>query len=212
MKLTIRNQTCLLLPARAVYWEEMKTVILADIHIGKGTTFRKAGIPIPPGIMDDDLMNMAKVIHELGAQKCIIVGDLIHAKNGISEEVKIKFAKWLYTLDCVVHLVVGNHDRSLLKQLPPEWALEIHKEGLLIEPFYFSHHPIIHEKWFVWSGHLHPKVEISDRYDNVVLRCFQIFSNQAILPAFGTFVGGAFVKKCVGCKIYAIAKDQIIEV
>lgn len=212
MKLTIRDQTCRLLAERAVYWEERKTVILADIHIGKGTTFRKAGIPIPCGIMDDDLVNMAKVIHELSAQECIIVGDLIHAKNGITEEVQIKFAKWLHSIDCVVHLVVGNHDRSLLKQLPPQWPLQIHKEGLLIEPFYFSHYPIIHEKWFVWSGHLHPKVEISDQYDSVVLRCFQIFSNHAILPAFGFFVGGSFVKKSGDCKIYAIAKNQIIEI
>jgi DNA ligase-associated metallophosphoesterase len=212
MKLMIREQTCHLLAARVVYWEEMKTVILADIHVGKGTTFRKAGIPIPSGIMDDDLMNITNVINELGAEKCIIVGDLIHAKNGISEDVKIKFAKWLSTINCEVHLVVGNHDRSLINELPSEWSLQIHKEGLLIEPFYFSHYPIIHEKFFVWSGHLHPKVEISDQYDSVVLRCFQVFSTHAVLPAFGFFVGGSFVRKSSDCKIYAIAEHQVIEI
>ena len=212
MKLTIRDQTCHLLPEKVVFWEEKKTVILADIHIGKGTVFRKAGIPIPEGIMEDDLKSIAKVIHELRAEKCIIVGDLIHALSGISENIKKNFGEWLVNIPCEVHLVLGNHDYKLLKHLPPEWPLQLHKKGLLVEPFYFSHFPMHHEKWFVWSGHLHPKVEISNSYDRLVLRCFQIFKDLAILPAFGFFVGGTMVRKSQECKIYVIAEDSVIEI
>ncbi len=212
MKLTIRNQACHLLSEKAVYWEERKTLIIADIHIGKGTVFRKAGIPIPQGIMDDDLMNLTRLLHHFKAEKCIIVGDLIHAKSGISEDVKKKFSEWLHSMECEFHLVLGNHDYALLKSSPEEWPLNIHKKELLIEPFYFSHVPMHHEEWFVWSGHLHPKVEIKNRYDRVVLRCFQIFSNLAIIPAFGFFVGGTMVRKSKDCKIYAIADDTVIEI
>ena len=74
MKLFIREQTCHLLSEKAVYWEEQKTLILADLHIGKGTVFRKAGIPIPQGIMDDDLTNLTRLIHRFKAKKCMIVG------------------------------------------------------------------------------------------------------------------------------------------
>ncbi|MBA2727002.1 MAG: ligase-associated DNA damage response endonuclease PdeM, partial [Parachlamydiaceae bacterium] len=195
MKLTIRDQTCHLLAQKAVYWEEKKIVILADIHIGKGTVFRKAGIPIPQGIMDDDLLNITGLLNELKAEKCIIVGDLIHAQSGISEDVKKKFSEWLHKTQCEVHLILGNHDHALIKNLPPEWPLYIHKESLLIEPFYFSHFPIHHDQWFVFSGHLHPKVEITNNYDRLVLRCFQIFKDLAIIPAFGFFVGGTLVRK-----------------
>lgn len=212
MKLIIRNQTCHLLTEKAVYWEEKKTLILADIHIGKGTVFRKAGIPIPQGIMEDDLMNITKLLRDLDAENCIIVGDLIHAKSGISLDVKKKFSEWLQGLKCEMHLVLGNHDHTLIKSLPSEWPLNVHQEGLLIKPFYFSHFPIRHPKWFVWSGHLHPKVEISNTYDRIVLRCFQIFADLAIIPAFGFFVGGTLVKKSPDCKIYAIADNAIIEI
>ena len=212
MKLTIRNQTCHLLAEKAVYWEEKKTVILADIHIGKGTVFRKAGIPIPQGIMDDDLLNITRLLTHLNAEKCIIVGDLIHAQSGISPEVKKKFSDWLQNTKCEIHLVLGNHDHALINNLPAEWPLHIHNEGLLIEPFYFSHFPIYKEEWFVWSGHLHPKVEISNNYDRLVLRCFQIFKDLAIIPAFGFFVGGTLVKKSKDCKIYIIADDAVIEI
>ncbi|MBA3817100.1 MAG: ligase-associated DNA damage response endonuclease PdeM [Parachlamydiaceae bacterium] len=212
MKLTINNQTCHLLAKKAVYWEEKKTVILADVHIGKDTVFRKAGIPIPEGILDDDLINIAELLNSVNAEKCIIVGDLIHAESGISENVKKKFSDWLNTTQCEMHLVLGNHDHALIKKLPPEWPLFTHKNGLLIEPFYFSHFPMEHEKWFVWSGHLHPKVAISNNYDRIVLRCFQVFKNLAIIPAFGFFVGGSMVKKSKDCKIYAIADDSVVEI
>ncbi len=212
MKLRIRTQTCHLLAEKAVYWEEKNTVILADIHIGKGTVFRKAGIPIPQGIMDDDLMNITRLINHLNAEKCIIVGDLIHAESGMSDDVKRKFSEWLHKTPCEVHLILGNHDRALKKNLPNEWPIQLHMDGLLVEPFYFSHFPIRHEKWFVWSGHLHPKVEISNGHDRLVLRCFQIFEDLAILPAFGFFVGGAYVRKTKHCKIYAIADNSVVEI
>lgn len=212
MKLIIRNQTCHLLTEKAVYWEEKKTIILADIHMGKETVFRKAGIPIPQGIIDDDLKKITHLLRNFDAEKCIIVGDLIHAKNGLSPEIKMKFSEWLREIKCEVHLVLGNHDHTLIKNLPPEWPLAIYKEGLLIEPFYFSHLPIRHAPWFVWSGHVHPKIEIKNKSDRLVLRCFQIFSDLAIIPAFGFFVGGALVKKSTDCKIYAIADNAIIEI
>ncbi|MBA2727135.1 MAG: metallophosphoesterase, partial [Parachlamydiaceae bacterium] len=145
--------------------------------------------------MDDDLLNITDLLNELKAEKCIIVGDLIHAHSGISEDVKKKFSEWLRKTQCEIHLIFGNHDHSLIKNLPPEWPLYTHKEGLLIEPFYFSHFPMHHEQWFVWSGHLHPKVEITNNYDRLVLRCFQIFKDLAIIPAFGFFVGGTLVRK-----------------
>ena len=139
-------------------------------------------------------------------------GDLIHAKSGISEDVKMKFSKWLHSIDCEVHLILGNHDYALFKDSPVEWPLIIHKRELLIEPFLFAHIPMHHEQWFVWSGHIHPKVEIKNRYDRVVLRCFQIFSDLGIVPAFGFFTGGMIVQKSKECKIYAIADDSVIEV
>lgn len=213
MKLTICQQTCHLLPQNAVFWEDKKALIIADLHIGKGTVFRKAGIPIPQGIMQDDLSLIARLIHDWKANICVIVGDLIHAPAGLSPDIQTKFGDWLQSLPCDVHLVIGNHDAALLKNLPKEWSLlHIHQEGLLLEPFYFSHIPKKQTPWFVWSGHIHPKIQIKNGYDRLVLRCFQVFSDLAILPAFGFFVGGALVKKQAGCKIYAIADSQVIEI
>lgn len=212
MKLEILGQTCHLIPSRAVFWEDQKTLFLADIHIGKSTVFRKFGIAIPEGSTQDDLKNILLLIKELKPKKCVIVGDLIHAKSGLSTNVIEMFSKFLREANCEIHLVLGNHDRSLATSLPKEWPLCVHKEGLLIEPFYFSHYPTISDKGFVWAGHLHPKIEVKSSHDRLVFRCFQIFPTLGILPAFGEFVGGTFVKKSTECQIYAIVDSQVLKI
>ncbi|MBA3238874.1 MAG: ligase-associated DNA damage response endonuclease PdeM [Parachlamydiaceae bacterium] len=212
MKLLISGQTCHLKASRAIFWEDQQTLILADIHIGKSTVFRKFGIAIPDGSTEDDLANIILLIKELKPKKCVIVGDLIHAKSGLSPEIIKMFSVFLQAAGCETHLVMGNHDRALATYLPKEWPLHLHKESLLIEPFYFSHYPIPSEKGFVWAGHLHPKIQIRSSHDRLVFRCFQIFSGLGILPAFGEFVGGAYVKKSKDCQIYAIVDSEVIKI
>ncbi|MBA2367839.1 MAG: ligase-associated DNA damage response endonuclease PdeM [Candidatus Protochlamydia sp.] len=212
MKLLIHGQTCHLMPQRAIFWEEEQTLILSDIHIGKSAVFRRFGIPIPEGSTKNDLVNLMILLDQFKPKKCVIVGDLIHAKSGLSAEVTRMFSEFLHGACCETHLVMGNHDRALAKKLPEEWPLYLHKELLFIEPFVFSHHPLANENGFVWAGHLHPKVELKSLHDRLVLRCFQIFPNLGILPAFGEFVGGSFVKKNEGCQIYAIANSKVIKI
>lgn len=211
VQLLIKNQTCHLLKDHVVFWEEKKALILADIHIGKAAVFRQYGIPIPEGNMSQDLWNIARLVKELQVEMCIIVGDLIHAANGFTTSVKDFFGKWLQDIPCDMHLVLGNHDRGLSEILPKDWHLHLHREYFLVEPFYFSHYPMSHPDWFVWSGHIHPKIQLKNGHDRIVLRCFQIFSNLGILPAFGSFVGGSFVKKEPHCQIFAIAGSKVIE-
>lgn len=212
IKLQIRGQTCHLMPSRSVYWEEQQTLILADIHIGKSAVFRKFGIAIPEGSTEDDLAKMTLLLKELKPKKCVIVGDLIHAKSGLSPDVKRMFSEFQHAANCEIHLVMGNHDRALAASLPEEWPLYLHKDSLLIGPFYFSHYPIPSEKGFVWAGHLHPKVEVRNSHDRLIFRCFQLFPNLGILPAFGEFVGGTFVKRDKQCQVYAIVDSEVIKI
>lgn len=212
MQLSIRGQTCHLLAERAVFWEEQKMLILADLHLGKQAVFQKAGIPIPQTMMDDDLTELGKLIERWQPKSCIIVGDLIHAKGGLSATVREQFSQWLQSINCDVHVVLGNHDRALLKESPSEWKITLHRDTLMVKPFLFTHIPQRHPEYFVWAGHLHPTIALANEYDRVVLRCFQVFNDLAIVPAFASFVGGALVQQSNDCKVYAIAEGTVIEV
>lgn len=208
----IRDQHIRLLPKRAAFWQEQSTLIVSDLHLGKATAFRKSGIAIPEGAMESDLYSLKQLIQDTQAKRCIVVGDLIHSSLGITESVKALFRDWLESLSCEIDLVVGNHDRSLVKSLPKEWNLSMHIQKLLIPPFCFCHIPTLKEGYFVWSGHIHPEIVLKSGVDRVKLRCFQVFEEQAILPAFSSFVGGSYVKKNEINRIFAIANDSIIEI
>lgn len=212
MRVTIRGEEIVLLPECAAFWVAKKTLIVSDIHIGKAATLRKAGIAVPEGSMEEDLASLAKLIHKNKARHCIIVGDLIHSSRGLSECVKTALHTWLSELKCEVHLVFGNHDKPLIKNMPAEWNLHTYKEKLVMDPFLFCHLPTLSENHFVWSGHIHPKIVLSDGLDNLKLKCFFMTTNQCILPAFSTVVGGHLVTKDKDSRIFVTTGSEIIEV
>lgn len=209
-ELTVCNQTIQLFPERAAFWKEEKALIVADIHIGKTSTMQNYGLAIPEGTMENDLRKLKNLILSTNAKKCIIVGDLIHTKTGLSPRVQEYFKKWVNESNCIVELIIGNHDKALIKALPTDWNLEIHQEVIKIGPFCFSHFPKPESGYFVWSGHIHPVFLVKSSFDKITLRCFHFEKNQAILPAFSDFVGGSYVKKTITSQIFVIADDEII--
>ena len=54
---TINENDFVLSPERVMYWEKQKTLIIADLHIGKTGHFRKSGIPVPQNVFKEDLQD-----------------------------------------------------------------------------------------------------------------------------------------------------------
>ena len=212
MKLSLKNQTIYLLPQRAVYWKEQELLIVADLHLGKAAALQRAGIAVPEGALENDLVNLEQIIDSTDAKRCVIVGDLIHSKTGLTIEIISKFSQWLNKHSCRVDLVLGNHDHYLIKNLPAQWCLIPHHETLTLGPFCFSHLPMEATDLFVWSGHIHPQIVLKNRGDSVCLRCFQISANQGILPAFSTIVGGHTIKKDKNSRIFVTTGSEVIEI
>ena len=53
-----------LLPEKAVWIESLRVLLLADLHFGKASHFRKAGIPIPEQVHDLDYIRIEKLIRK----------------------------------------------------------------------------------------------------------------------------------------------------
>ena len=212
MIICLENQYFQLLSERALLWQEKNILILADIHLGKVATFQKSGIPVPEGTMDADLKRLTELIDRYQIKECIVVGDLIHGKLGLTSLVRQKIADWLNTIPCIIHLVAGNHDGALLKDLPQRWNIKIHPQHLLMEPFCFQHLPEPHHSYFVFAGHIHPQYVIKAGFDRIRLPCFWIQNKRLVLPAFGEFTGGITIKKEKDSTIYVIAEHMIFKV
>jgi hypothetical protein len=199
-------------PERGLYWPEAGLLAVADLHWGKPESFQQHGIPLPAGVLEDDLSRLSRALHATGAQRLLLVGDLIHSRRGITPAVTARVATWRQSHDSVeMVLVRGNHDRHL-KVLPPEWRIDVQEEHTDEGPFRFAHHPEPATGRYLWAGHLHPVVRLSAGGDRLRLPCFHLGPAVGILPAFSAFTGGVNVSRRAGERVFAIADDAVVEV
>ncbi len=203
-----------LLPERAAWWPARGTLLIADVHLGKEASFRRGGIPIPDGVLEATLGRLAAAIDATGASRIVILGDLIHARDGMSESVIDRFARFRRDFAGPIELVIGNHDRKL-RALPESWELTLRDEDALDGPFRYRHEPRDAGEDAVaegsdavtWCGHLHPTVRVV----GAALPAFVVAERQVILPAFTSFSRGPGFRPTDRQRIYAIADGAVIE-
>jgi hypothetical protein len=51
-----------LLPERCLYWPERGLLAAADLHWGKPESFQQHGIPLPAGVLKDDLERLSRAL------------------------------------------------------------------------------------------------------------------------------------------------------
>ena len=209
-RIVVAGEPVELLPERAVWWPAASTLLVADLHWGKSETFHHAGIPVPAGVLADDLGRIDTAIARCSAERVTVLGDLIHGRVGVDASVVGRVAQWRGRHpQLVVELVPGNHDRHL-RELPESWRIDVLDTAVERGPFALRHHPDPLPGRFVWSGHLHPTVRLAGGGDELRLPCFHLGADVGVLPAFSAFTGGVTVRAATGERIYAIAEDHVL--
>ena len=202
-----------------MYWEEEKTLIASDLHIGKTGHFRKAGIAMPQAVFKEDMQRLIASLQFFKPERLLVVGDLFH--SAANKELNL-FKKWREDLpDLNVTLVKGNHD--ILKA---DWyadaGITVCNEGMLTNGICFTHDisgtnshteanaSSIH---YTISGHIHPGVAIRGAgRQSLSLPCFYFGKTFAVLPAFSRFTGTALIKPNAGDAVFALVNNTIIRV
>jgi len=201
-----------LLPERAVFWPTRQTLLVADLHLGKPAAFRAAALPVPEATTNADLDRLSAAIERTQANRLIILGDLVHARSGQTPRTIRAVADWRErhrSLD--VTLVLGNHDKRC-GEPPSEWAMETVDDVRIEPPFVWRHRPDEHAAGYVIAGHIHPVAVLAGRgRDRLRLRCFAVGPRRMILPAFGSFTGGAIGAPETGDRVFVVADDQVVE-
>jgi uncharacterized protein len=204
------EQNLLLLPQKAVFWEDTGILLIADLHLGKVSHFRKAGIPVPQAAIRRNYEVLDELLQIYQVSQIIILGDLFHSV--INAEWGL-FVKWLTRQVYVkFELVKGNHDI-----LPTECYeisnLAVHQETLLVSPFIFSHIPLESKpaSYYNLSGHVHPAVRLrGPGGQQLTLPCFYFGKMNGLLPAFGSFTGKATIWPEKESYVFAVAEEQVL--
>lgn len=209
-EMSINNQTWHLLPEKVIYWEEKKTLILSDVHLGKSGHFRKSGIPAPVGLNEGNHIQMKKLIDQFDPERLLILGDLFHSS---ANREWFQFEKWRKQVPGLhIHLIKGNHDslhNSFYEQADIQVS-EVYRE----EGFCFVHNPInqIKNGEIIVGGHIHPGIKLSGKgRQSLRFPCFVFSRGAVILPAFGTFTGLHLIKEEDASNIYAVVEDCIVK-
>lgn len=200
-----------LLAERALWWPRRSTLIAADLHLGKEQAFVDHGIPMPTGVLDETLARLGRLLARTQSTRLVVLGDLIHRPEGLSEHVIETVARWRAGFDGEVELVPGNHD-ELVRSLPGSWRVARLAAAVTDPPFVHLHEAAPHTGGYALGGHLHPVVRLAGRVDRLLLPCFVIGSRHAVLPAFTRFSRGVRMVPELDERIYAIVDDAVVEV
>ncbi|MCL4766531.1 MAG: ligase-associated DNA damage response endonuclease PdeM [Hyphomicrobiaceae bacterium] len=170
----------------ALYWPPERTLIVADLHLEKGSAHASRGLMLPPYDTRQTLLRLAQVIDRLEADTVIALGDSLHdtkaAERISAEDLEIlriiqQDRRWVW--------VTGNHDPVIGDCFGGERTEEIALAGIALR-----HEPRLGRITHEIAGHLHPAARISIYGTSLRRPCFLGNGLRLILPAFGAFTGG----------------------
>jgi len=210
MKTELQGNPIELLPQKALWFTELYTLLIADLHLGKASHFRKAGIPVPNGVYDENIETLIKLLQWKRPERVIFLGDLFHSVHN---------REWNYFQAVIeqfpkVHfqLVLGNHD-ILDERHYSESGIEVINDELPFHGIRLTHEPLesLPEGEFNLYGHLHPGVRLLGKArQSLRLPCFHFSRQEGVLPAFGQFTGLALQKPKEGDRVYVVADEKVI--
>jgi DNA ligase-associated metallophosphoesterase len=211
MRVEISGEVFDLLPQKAIYWRRMNTLLLADLHLGKISHFRRSGIPLPPRANDRNLEVLIDLIRFTKPERFICLGDLFHSHYNPEWEVFGELVNHFRAVS--FELVMGNHDIMSEFQYTRK-GIRIH-DILLMDRFVLTHHPLeeVEFGYYNLAGHVHPGVTLQGKGRMALtLPCFYFGERQALLPAFGVFTGLARIQPVKKDKVFVIVDDKIIDI
>jgi len=175
-------------PRGALYWQEHGLLVVADLHLEKGSSFAARGQLLPPYDTASTLARLSHVIADYRPRCVVALGDSFHdgggpARLGDGDRESLRIMQggreWIW--------LTGNHDPE-----PADGIGGTFTESLTLGPLTFRHLPS--DTPGEVSGHLHPVARISHRGRAVSRRCFAADKNRMVMPAFGAFTGGLNVR------------------
>jgi DNA ligase-associated metallophosphoesterase len=170
----------------ALYWGAEKALIIADLHLEKGSAHAARGIMLPPYDTRATLLRLAEAIDRYEVECVIALGDSVHdvgAADRIARDdldilrIMQEDRRWIW--------VTGNHDPVVGDAFGGEIVDELCLEGLVLR-----HVPRVGRVTHEIAGHMHPAAKLSMYGSGLRRPCFVGNGLRLILPAFGAFAGG----------------------
>jgi uncharacterized protein len=170
----------------ALYWPIARTLLVADLHLEKGSWFASKGQMLPPYDSQATLERLTRISEAVRPARIIALGDNFHDEDGprrLQAVATVLLDDLCGRLEMV--WITGNHDAVLPQGLGGRITAEVAEAGLVLR-----HQAEDTELAPELSGHWHPKLRVSGRGRAISRPCFVRSASKLILPAFGALTGG----------------------
>lgn len=189
-RLSVNGEDGWLRPAGTLWLPKEETLVVADLHLEKGSSYAAKGQLLPPYDTRETLNRLLDEVVDTGAKRLVLLGDSLHDMEAIS---RIPVAERETVLDLARGLelvwITGNHD--------PDGGAAfggVTLDALRIGRLILRHEPLPAPADGEVAGHLHPCAKVLGAGTSVRRRCFASDGRRLILPAFGAYTGGLSVK------------------
>lgn len=173
-----------------LFWPREATLIVADLHLEKGSSFARKGMFVPPYDTGATLARLAHRVAVWQPKQVIALGDSFHdafAHQRVPGNCHSLLAGLMEGREWV--WISGNHDPLPITGFGGVTLPELRLGGLV-----FRHQPQNVCEDGEIAGHLHPQAKLHRRSRTVRRPCFAGDGRRLILPAFGAYTGGLNIR------------------
>jgi DNA ligase-associated metallophosphoesterase len=183
--IAIAGEVALCDPRGALFFPDMRLLVVSDLHLEKGSAFARRGRLLPPYDTAATLDLLDTVIADHRPATVISLGDSFHDGFGAERMPPVYREKLLAMMAGREWIwVAGNHDPDAPADLPGIVAGE-----LALGSLRFRHEPLAGAEPGEIAGHLHPGAVVVQRGRAVRRRCFATDGERLVMPAFGAYTG-----------------------
>jgi DNA ligase-associated metallophosphoesterase len=212
-RITLHGEALLADPGGGLFAPDQQTLIVADMHLEKGSHYARGGRFLPPYDSRETIERLVRNIRRYRPRRLVCLGDAFH-DEAAGERLDAGDRERLLRLATDVEWiwVLGNHDASLPDWLPGERTGELPLGSLVLR-----HEPKLGASPGEICGHLHPKAAVAAAGTRITGSCFVTDGRRMIMPAFGAYAGGldaldpaiASLFGRAGFRVFLIGRDRL---
>lgn len=207
---TFGAERVMLDPSGVVIFPARRLLVVADLHLEKGSALAARGTALPPYDSRATLERLWRVVRLWRPVRLVALGDSFHDRHGharLDADARARLAAIGQLTEII--WVLGNHDPLPPENLPgtahAEW-----QEGAIT----FRHQggggtPEV-------CGHHHPRARIATRGKSIARPCFVASPGRLMLPAFGAYTGGLDVRDPAiaglfrrGARLFLLGRERL---